>query len=99
MASPRPTPKKPQAGAKRTPRVKAPGFVIRSLTLTPATDEVLQRVSQDASDFVGRTVSSSAVVRALLRHAEQQGAQWIAARIFPLVEAELSSGVTWGKRK
>jgi hypothetical protein len=43
-------------------------LVIRSLTLTPEADELLQHLSQDIADVPGWMVSSSAIVRALLRH-------------------------------
>ncbi len=85
------------ARAKTTP--KRQPLVIRSLTLTHDADETLQRLSKDASDYIGRAVSGSAVVRALLRHVAQQPVSWVTARIFPLVEKELNSGVMWGKKK
>jgi len=44
-------------------------------------------------------VSTSAVVRALLRYAEQQPSLWARERLFPLVEQELQAGVVWGSRK
>jgi hypothetical protein len=85
------------ASAKTKPK-KEP-FVIRSLTLSQDTGEVLERVSQDASDYTGRKVSGSAVVRALLRYAERQGYEWGITNLCPLIEAEFSSGVVWGKKK
>ncbi len=57
------------ARAKTTP--KRQPLVIRSLTLTHDADETLQRLSKDASDYIGWTVSSSAIVQALLRYVEQ----------------------------
>jgi len=74
-------------------------LVIHSLTLTPTTAATLRRLSTDAADYIGRTVSESAIVRALLRHVEQYPASWVQARIFPFVEKELDSGVMWGKKK
>src|SRR5712691_2223973 len=92
-----------QAKAEASPtlrklsRSEEPALVVRSLTLTPAADATLQRLSGDASDYIGRKVSGSAIVRALLRQAEQQGST---AQLFPLLEMELTSGeVVWGKKK
>jgi predicted TIM-barrel fold metal-dependent hydrolase len=59
----------------------------------------LRRLSTDAADYIGRAVSGSAIVRALLRHVAQYPASWVQARIFPFVEKELDSGVLWGKKK
>lgn len=74
-----------------------PAFVVRSLTLTPTADAALRRLSRDASDYIGRTISGSAVVRALLHLGAQHGAAWVTAQLFPLIERELPH-VTWGKR-
>ena len=76
-----------------------PEILIRSLTLTTATQETLERLSQNATDYIGRKVSSSAIARALLRHAEQQSASWATSDLFPLIETELASGMVWGKKK
>ncbi len=85
------------ARAKTTP--KRQPLVIRSLTLTHDADETLQRLSKDASDYIGWTVSSSAIVRALLRQAAQQSSTWVTTQLFPFIEREVSSGIVWGKRK
>lgn len=87
------------ARAKQTPR-KPPARpdLIRALSLTPDVEESLQRLSQDASDVIGRTVSSSAIVRALVCYATQQGPP-VANAVFGLVEQELRSGIRWGKKK
>jgi len=85
------------ARPKKNPPKEPP--VIHSLTLTPATAATLRRLSTDAADYIGRAVSESAVIRALLRHIEQQPESWVQARIFPFVEKELESGVLWGKKK
>jgi hypothetical protein len=76
-----------------------PAFFSRSITLTPDVEEILERFSQDAKDYTGRAVGSSAILRALARYADQQGGQWIRSQIFPLIERELSAGVMWGKKK
>ncbi len=76
-----------------------PAFFTRSITLTPDIEETLQGFSQDAKDFTGRAVGSSAILRALVRYAGQQGEQWLRSQIFPLIEQELNAGVIWGKKK
>jgi hypothetical protein len=83
----------------RKAKIEKPEILIRSLTLTPATVETLEQVSRDASDYIGRTVSSSAIMRALLQYAGRQGGLWARDQLFPLVEDELSLGVVWGKRR
>jgi hypothetical protein len=80
------------------PRPVKQAFTIRSLTLTPADEKILRRLSQDASDYIGRTVSESAIVRALLRQADQQGPP-AADALFLQIEQELQSGVMWGRKK
>jgi hypothetical protein len=81
----------------RTPR-KATKPIVRStaLTLTPAARTTVQRLGADASDYIGRTVGGSAVVRALLAWIDQQSEAWVTEQIFPLVERELATGFHWG---
>jgi hypothetical protein len=74
-------------------------LVVHSLTLTPVDEDILERISRDASDYIGRTVSGSAIMRALLREVDRQGYQWVLSQLCPLVEAELASGVMWGRKK
>ena len=74
-------------------------LTIRSLTMTPAADNTLQALSQEASDRLGWVVSNSAVARALLLYAKQQGPRWAHEALFPFIERELESGVVWGNRK
>jgi len=85
------------ARAKTTP--KRQPLVIRSLTLTHDADETVQRLSKNASDYLGWTVSSSAIVRALLRYVAQHPASWALSHLFPFVEREIASGIVWGKKK
>ena len=88
------------ARAKSTPqKTNPPALLIRSLTLSPDTQETLGRLSSDASDYIGRTVSHSAILRALLRYAGTQPYQWLLTDLSPLIEAELASGTLWGKKK
>lgn len=72
---------------------------IRSHSLTFSTEAVLKRIRQDATDVIGRTVSTSAVERALLCYAEQQGMAWVRECLYPLIEQEMESGIRWGKTK
>ena len=78
-------------------RKKEPPLVVRSLTLTPAADDTLRRLSTNATKYIGRKVSGSAIVRALLQQAEQQDSS---THLFPIVETELiSDAVVWGRKK
>lgn len=73
-------------------------LLIRTHALTHEEDTVLQQLSQDATDFLGRSISSSAIVRALIR---QVARQKLPTRevLFLEVEQELNAGVMWGKKK
>jgi hypothetical protein len=72
---------------------------VHSIVLTPPDAETLQQLSQEASDFTGYRISASAIVRALVRYAGQQGEAWARERLFPFVEQELNAGVRWGKKQ
>jgi hypothetical protein len=76
-----------------------PAFFPGSITLTSDVGDILQNFSQDAKDFTGRAVGRSAILRALVRYAQQQGDQWMREQIFPLIEKELEAGIMWGKKK
>ena len=78
---------------------KKEAFIIRSFTLTTTTDETLKRLSGEASDQLGWTVSGSAIMRALLRYAGEQPSRWASSQLFPFVEREIAGGVVWGKKK
>lgn len=85
--------------ATRQPTSLKEPITIRSHTLTPSTAALLQQMRQDATDYIGRGVSSSAVVRALILYAGQQPPTWMREIIFPFIEAEISAGRRWGKVK
>jgi hypothetical protein len=87
------------ARAKKKQEKEKPKIHVQSMTLTPETEKTLQRLSGEASDYIGRKVSGSAMVRALLRFADKQESQWVLAQLCPMVEKELSLGVIWGKKK
>lgn len=72
---------------------------VSSLALTPSTETTLKRISQDATDVVGRTVSDSAMVRALLRYIEQQPLPWVREQVYPYLEVEMNAGILWGRKK
>lgn len=85
--------------ARKKTEPKKEAFGIRSLSLSQENNRTLELLSKDASDFLGWTVSSSAVARGLLRYAEQQGYEWARSQLFPFIEREISSGIVWGKKK
>jgi hypothetical protein len=85
------------ARVQKLPLREKPPLAVHTVTLTPDVVEALQRLSQDASDFLGRRVSSSAIVRALVRQVDQHGPPAVDA-LFHLVEKELKEGVFWGRK-
>ena len=75
-----------------------PLLSIHSVTLSAEESVILQRLGSSATDFLGRSISSSAIVRALIRRIDKQGIS-AASALFLEVEEELNAGVLWGKRK
>jgi hypothetical protein len=73
-------------------------MAVHTFTLTEDVADMLRRLSSDATDFLGRTVSISAIVRALVRQIDQQGPP-AADALFLLVEKEMKGGRVWGKQK
>lgn len=78
---------------------KPPPLLVRSLTLTPELEALLQSLGQEASDRLGWTVSMSAVVRALLRYVEHRPPAWVREQLHPLIDQEIAGGRVWGKKK
>jgi hypothetical protein len=74
-------------------------ILVRSHTLPPTTAKALRRLSQDASDYAGWTISNSAIVRGLVRLAAAQGALWQREQLYPFIEQEIQDGTFWGKKK
>ena len=72
---------------------------VYTVKLTPAVADLLMRLSQEASDLTGWTVSSSAMIRALIRQAGKQPPTWAAAELHPLIEEEIVQGRVWGSKK
>jgi hypothetical protein len=85
------------ARAKPTPK-KQPLFP-HTFTLSQDADHLLHQLSQEASDTLGWTVGSSAVIRALLQYVGQQPASWATAALHPLIEREIANGLLWGTKK
>jgi hypothetical protein len=83
--------------AKKSPPIET--LKVMTVKLTPAAEQTLQQISQDASDSLGWTVSSSAIVRALLSYAGQQSPAWAATVLHPLIEQEIALGRVWGSKK
>ena len=77
---------------------KEPVF-IHSHSLTAAVERALRRMSQEATDSIGREVSSSAIFRALVLYTDRQPPTWLREQLLPLVEEEITGGIVWGKRK
>ncbi len=71
------------------------------ITVVLTTDNValLQRLAQEASDQGGRTISGSAILRALVRYADKRGTAWQRKNILPVLEEEIASGTVWGTKK
>lgn len=86
---------------RKTQRKKPakPEFHIHSHSLTREAGEQLERLAQEASDYIGWRVSGSAIVRALITHAAAQASDWQRSALFSLIEAEIQSGTLWGSKK
>jgi hypothetical protein len=84
------------------PRAKKPApledLKVVTVKVTPEVEQQLRQLSQGASDFLGWTVSHSAIIRALIRQILQQG-PWAVDALFLEVEKEIKSGRVWGKKK
>ena len=74
-------------------------LIARTHTLTKENDQTLRQLSQEAADVIGWTVSSSAVVRALLRYVREQPSAWVSTMLFPIIEEEIQTGMVWGCKK
>jgi hypothetical protein len=83
---------------KKSPPQK-PQLLIRSITVTQDDQDTLGRLSKDLADYTGRTVSGSAIVRALVRHTGLQPYDWVLSQLSPIVEEEITAGVQWGKKR
>ena len=74
-----------------------PPLVIKSIALTPAASATLERLIAYASARTGHRASASAVIRALLRWAEQHN---LTTDLVHLLAAEVTTGeVVWGRMR
>jgi len=87
------------ANTKPTREKPRPALAVHTITLARQDETTLEQLSSDASDFVGRKVSGSAILRALLRYAAAQGDMWARAELFSRVEQEMTGGTVWGSKK
>jgi hypothetical protein len=76
-----------------------PSLLVSTITVTQDDRDTLDRLSKDLSDYAGRTVSGSAVIRALIHHTGLQPYDWVLSQLAPLVEQEMTAGVQWGRQK
>jgi hypothetical protein len=84
---------------RRTQTLSTEPLKAYPLNLTPTANRFFQRLSREASGALGRTVSTSAILRALLCYVEQQPRSWAATELYPLIEQEIARGRVWGKKK
>lgn len=77
---------------------KKPEIHLTGVALTPAEVKVVQRLSQEATDIIGRTISVSAVLRALVRWVQSQEPKFTREQIVPIIEEELAL-LRWGRKK
>jgi hypothetical protein len=87
------------ARAKNKAKKEKPAVRIRTITLTPDAVGALKSLCSDASDYTGWAVSGSALIRALLRLAQQRGTPWLYEKVCPFIEAEMQKGLRWGDQK
>jgi hypothetical protein len=85
------------------PRTKktAPKEPLRVVTIKipRAAETILEQLSQEATDRLGWTVSSSAVIRALIQYAGQESPARVVEILHPLIEQEIAQGRVWGSKK
>ena len=79
---------------ERKKRIRNREFI--GLFMTPEDAGIIRRLSQDASDLAGWTISASAILRGLIRFADRQGPQWARKHLQAIVEEETRRGFTWG---
>ena len=70
-----------------------PSLKVSSFTFTRAEADTLTQLTQEQSDLLGRTISRSAVMRALVRLAGRKNAP---LELREEIESELSAGRRWG---
>jgi hypothetical protein len=85
------------ARMKKTPLTEPLRVVTIKIPQTAET--ILKQLSQEATDRLGWTVSSSAVIRALIQYAGQESPARVVEIIYPLIEQEIAQGRVWGSKK
>ena len=70
-----------------------------TVVLTKENVDLLKTLAQEASAQGGRTISGSAILRALVRYAAKQGPAWQREHILPVLEEAMASGTVWGTKK
>jgi hypothetical protein len=70
-----------------------------TVVLTQDNVTLLKALAQEASEQGKRTISGSAILRALIQYAAQQGRGWQREHILPLLEEEIAGGTVWGTKK
>ena len=80
---------------KKQPVVKPLHIV--SITLSATEQEQLNSLAEALTDALGRGVSRSATLRALVRFASKQGEHWLYAHVVPEIEQELPAH-QWGRK-
>ena len=82
----------------RKPKAKKqPPLRIHSIALTAENAVLLASLAHEASAHLGRSISTSAVLRAILRLVAKEMIP--APAIIEVVERELESGRKWGKAR
>ncbi len=90
-------PRKAKTPPPPTPPTQSLGKI--TVVLTQGNVDLLQRLAYEASGKGGRTISGSAILRALVRYADTQGPAWQRAHLFPLLDEKIASGTVWGTKK
>jgi hypothetical protein len=81
---------------RRAPGSSSTSVVVRSIAFTPAALEELEQLAERIAARTGRKSNASAVVRALLRYAQEDDDA--TAKLAALVEHELTNeSLSWGK--
>jgi hypothetical protein len=96
MATAAVTAKRPRR--TRTQPATPPRLLTRTYMLAPADQDALETLARAASEEIRWTISGSAMLRALIRHASSQNVNWARAHLHPLIEAEIGTGLAWGKK-
>jgi hypothetical protein len=84
-----------RSNSVKRPRRSPPHVVVRSIAFTPNALDELETLAAGIAARTGRKASVSAVVRALLRNAQE--VPNILERLGTLVEHERAREVVWGK--